>query len=328
MVQSSSRRRATLASAAAVVLACLSSAPTRAQAPPRRPSPPSASADADAVEADVAAASRAYKEALARGDADAVREMWTEEGDIIDDAGNVIRGRDAAEGIAAPDDGEAGPRFTIDSAEVRLLSDTVAIEDGAVTVTPPGAAAPHHGRFTATWVKRPGGWRVASLREWRTDPPEDGAQLQALGWLVGDWEVAVNGDATDAESTPSLEMAVHWNSTHTYLVRETRITPPDGGPVVEISQRIGWDPLTRRIRSWSFSSDGGHSEAVWTLENGVWVARTMSVLPDGTLTRSINHYVYDGADECTFQSLPTHAGGEHSRATTMTMTRKTRSTTE
>lgn len=303
--------------AAAVLAWCLFGIPAHAQTQVRRPAP---APHAGAVEADVFAASQAYKEALARGDADAVRAMWTEDGDIIDDSGSVTRGRDAAEGLAPPQEGAPRPAFTIDSADVRLLSETVAIEDGSVTVTPPGAATPHHGRFTATWVKRPEGWRVASLREWRTDPPEDGAALEALDWLVGDWEVAVNG--TEGEAKPELEMSVRWNRTHTYLVRETRVTPPDGGPALEVSQRIGWDPLTRRIRSWSFSSDGGHSEAVWTLENGVWVARTMSVLPDGTLSRAINHYVYDGADECTFQSLPTHAGGEQVQPTTMTMTRK------
>ena len=132
----------------------------------------------------------------------------------------------------------------------------------------------------------------------------------------------------DAAAKPALESTVRWNSTRTYLLRETRIMPPDGGPALEVSQRIGWDPLSRRIRSWSFSSDGGHSEGVWTLENGVWVARTMSVLPDGTLTRSINHYVWDGGDECTFQSIPTHAGGEQVQPTTMTMTRKQGSQSE
>ena len=48
----------------------------------------------------------------------------------------------------------------------------------------------------------------------------------------------------------------------------------------------------------------------------------MSVLPDGSLNRTINHYLYDGADGCTYQSLPASPDDEHAAATTMTMTRK------
>jgi hypothetical protein len=139
---------------------------------------------------------------------------------------------------------------------------------------------------------------------------------------VGDWTATVNDAEGDGGPRPRIEMSIRYNPTRTYILRETRITPPDGGDPVDVTQRIGWDPLTRRIRSWSFSSDGGHSEAVWTLENGVWVSRTMSVHPDGSLSRSINHYLYDGADECTFQSLPTHAGTEHVAPSTITMKRK------
>lgn len=303
---------------AAVLLALGIAAPAAAQGPAGR-----APAPAEGAEAAVLAASRAYKAALDRGDAAAVRALWTEEGDIIDDNGNVLRGRDAADGIAPAADGAPRAAFVIDEVSVRLVADDVAIEDGSVTVTPPGSSTPHHGRFSATWVKTADGWKVAGLREWRTDPPETAAGLGALEWLVGDWTATVN-DAAAGGPAPTIEMAVRWNPSHTFLLRETRITPPEGGEPVEVTQRIGWDPLVRRIRSWSFSSDGGHSEAVWTLEDGVWVARTVSVHPDGSLSRGINHYLYDGGDECTFQSLPTHAGTEHAAPSTMTMTRKPR----
>lgn len=303
---------------AAPLLAVAMCLPAAAQGPGRAPAP------AEGATAAVIAASRAYKAALDRGDAAAVRAMWTEDGDIIDDNGNVLRGRDAADGIAPAADGAARAAFVIDDIAVRLVAEGVAIEDGSVTVTPPGSSTPQHGRFSATWVKTADGWKVAGLREWRTDPPETAAGLGGLEWLVGDWTATVNDAAGDGGPRPTIEMAVRWNSSRTFLLRDTRITPPDGGEPVDVTQRIGWDPLARRIRSWSFSSDGGHSEAVWTLEDGVWVSRTVSVHPDGSLSRSINHYLYDGGDECTFQSLPTHAGTEHAAPSTMTMKRKPR----
>jgi hypothetical protein len=96
----------------------------------------------------------------------------------------------------------------------------------------------------------------------------------------------------------------------------------DGLPAMHITQRIGWDPLSRQIVSWSFGSDGSHGEATWSRDDGTWVARTMSVLPDGTQTSSLNIYSYDGTNRCTWRSVPTHVGGEHAPHVSMTMIRK------
>lgn len=272
----------------------------------------------------VRAASRGYQEALKKGDGKAVAALWTEDGDIIDDMGQVFLGRESVAGLEPSEDGPERPAFSIEEVSIRLLSDSVALEDGTVVVTPPGATTPHHGRFSATWVKRADGWKVASLREWRTDPPESSARLTDLEWMIGDWSVAVDGTPLDGENVapPRMEMSVRWNPTRTYLLREMTIEPPDGGDGMQVSQRIGWDPLTRRLHSWSFSTDGSHSEADWSLEEGVWVSRTMTVHPDGSRTSTINHYLYDGQDECTFQSSPTHAGATLQAPVTMTMTRK------
>jgi hypothetical protein len=127
-------------------------------------------------------------------------------------------------------------------------------------------------------------------------------------------------------------MSVRWDAGHTFLIREARIPNLTGGDdppqMIDVHQRIGWDPLSRQIHSWAFSSDGGHSEAVWSLEEGNWVARTTTVHPDGSQTSATNHYHFDGKDECTFQSFPTHAGAEQLAPVTMTMTRKPGGITE
>ena len=35
-----------------------------------------------------------------------------------------------------------------------------------------------------------------------------------------------------------------------------------GKPVMNVTQRIGWDPLTKQIKSWVFDSDGGYGDAL------------------------------------------------------------------
>jgi hypothetical protein len=110
-------------------------------------------------------------------------------------------------------------------------------------------------------------------------------------------------------------VSVRWNATRTFLLRDMKITGDaaagpsttdagDGLPAMHIAQRIGWDPLSRQIVSWSFGSDGSHGEAAWTRDDDTWIARTMAVMPDGTQTSSLNIYSYDGADRCMCHMSP------------------------
>ena len=296
--------------------------PVRAQPPQSRPAVASARA---ADEAAIRAATGRYLAALSRGDGKALADMWTPDGDIIDDEGRVTNGREAVAGIAPAD----GPRRepTIRETRLRFVTDDVAIEDGVVTVTPPDGGEPHEGWFSATWVRQEGGFRLAGLRESRIAAPRDAATLADLSWMVGDWTVAEDhaaGEGGPRRNEPRIDLSVNWNPTRTFLIRELTITPPDAANAAptQITQRIGWDPLSRQIVSWVFGSDGSHGEAIWSREDGTWVARTRSVLPDGTQTSALNIYAYDGTDRCAWRSIPTHVGGEHAPHVSMTMVRK------
>jgi len=307
---------------------------------PGRPSP--AVADEQAIRA----ASQAYIQALKRGDGPALAEMWTADGDIVDGQGNVLKGREILAQTKLPAAGEPQPEFRFGATQVRLIGAGVALEDGTVEVILPGSQQASEGRFSAVWVNREGAWRLASLREWQLDRSRGPELLQSLEWMVGDWNVidhaqgdgpahtpqpAVAGQTAGAGAPPAatrMEISVRWNPQRTYLVRDLKIFPPvspEGTPATEpvgiVSQRIGWDPLSKQIHSWAFSADGGHGEAVWTQEDGSWVARSTSVHPDGRLTSSMNIYTYDGRDECTWQSFQTHAGGDLVAPITMTMVR-------
>lgn len=282
--------------------------------------------DADA--AAVRAAAKAYVEALKAGDTKTLAELWTADGDIVDDLGQVLRGRETVATPAATPQSENGPEFRITETSLRFLTADVAIEDGQVEVQMPGGGNPLAGRFTATWVREAGSWKIAALREARDPEPTGPELLRDLDWMVGEWKVVDETSSADAGATakPAAEMtmSVRWNDAHTFLLREMRIRPAHAGEKtagLEISQRIGWDPLSRRIRSWAFGSDGSHSEATWTHDGGSWVAHTATVQPDGSQTAAINAYTYDGKDRCTMRSLHTHVGGEHLPPVALTLVR-------
>jgi uncharacterized protein (TIGR02246 family) len=273
-------------------------------------------------------AGQAYKVALERGDGKALAALWTPDGDIIDAEGNVMKGRETVSVLepAAEGDPQSGrPQISVRETTLRFVDADVAIEDGTVAVVPPGHTAPLHGRFSATWVRHEGGWKLAALREARGDEVSGGETLAELAWMVGDWTVVDEGStATDGATTPKIEVSTRWNPTRTYLLRDMKITPPGAAAdaAIQVTQRIGWDPLSKSIRSWVFSSDGGHGEAVWSRDDGSWVARNTSVLPDGSQTSSLNIYSYDGKDKCVWRSVPTHVGGEHMPHVNLTLVRK------
>jgi len=273
-------------------------------------------------------AGQAYKAALERGDGKALAALWTPDGDIVDAVGNVMKGRDtvsvlepAAEGDAKP----GRPEIAVRETKLRFIDADVALEDGTVEVVPPGHTAPLHGRFSATWVRHEGSWKLAALREARGDEASGDETLASLDWMVGDWTVVEDVTAgKPAANKPKIEISTRWNPTRTFLLRDMRITPPGAAAdaAIQVTQRIGWDPLSKSIRSWVFSSDGGHGEATWSRDDGSWVARTTAVLPDGSQTSSLNIYSYDGKDKCVWRSLPTHVGGEHMPQVNMTLVRK------
>jgi hypothetical protein len=204
---------------------------------------------------------------------------------------------------------------------LRFLSADVAIEDGTVEVTPP-TGLPQTGRFSATWVRHEGGWKLAAIRECRGEEPSAAAALAELDWMVGDWAVVEDPGQAAAPGKARIEVTARWNAARNYQIRTMTIRQADDAPPLEIVQRIGWDPLTKSIRSWVFGSDGSHGEADWTRDGRSWVAQARAILPDGSQATSLNIYTYDGQDRCVWRSLPTHVGSEHVPAVNMTMIRK------
>ena len=297
-------------------------------------------------DAEIRAAIRLYKEAFDRGDGSALAALWTADGDIVDDEGRVLNGREVVGRITPATDDAARPLVQIRETSLRFLTADVVLEDGTVDVTPPGGTVPLKGWFAATWIRQADGWKLAGVRESQIASPRDRPQLADLEWMVGDWTVvedqpnrepAAAPQPSAPNDRPAIDVSVRWNATRTFLLRDMKISgrPPtntsggesvaasgDGLPAMHITQRIGWDPLSRQIVSWVFGSDGSHGEATWTRDDNTWIARTMAVMPDGTQTSALNIYVYDGSDRCTWRSVPTHVGGEHAPHVTMTMIRK------
>lgn len=278
----------------------------------------------------VRAAASAYREALAKGDAAAVKTAWVAEGDIVDGWGNRLR----PDEIAAANRGPAAanrprPEFRSSETDLRFITADVAVEDGTVDVVLPGMQTSIEGWFSALWVRSGGSWKLAGLRESERPVVADSEMLADLDWMVGDWTLTVEeaGGAKGANSSarePATAMSVRWDPGRAFLVREVRTptaaTEGDAG-VVEVHQRIGWDPVVRRIRSWSFSSDGSRGEATWFRDGDSWVAVQTGIMPDGRQNSVVNIYSHDGGDRCIWRVLPDALDVDDARPTRATWVR-------
>ena len=235
---------------------------------------------------------KAYAAALAKGDAAAVADFWTKDGDYFDEQGKPHRVSELATEVTKSK-GATRLENKVTTSKIRFLTADVAVEDGTSEVASavPGGD-PVRGQYHATWVKQDGRWRLASLCELPVAAPNSAVEpkLEDLDWMVGNWVAELGG--------AKFELHVHWNDGRTFLLRDLKVSR-EGKVGARGTQRIGWDPLSRSLRSWSFDSDGGYGETTWVKEGDAWIGQAAGVLPDGRQTSSITVMTYDGKDRYT-----------------------------
>ena len=100
-----------------------------------------------------------------------------------------------------------------------------------------------------------------------------------------------------------------WTDNQCYILSEFKVQI-GGRPVMTGSQRIGWDPLAKKIRSWVFDSEGGFGEGLWTREGNQWIVKMTGVTRDGKIASATNIITKVSKDRMTWQSRDRIVGGE------------------
>jgi hypothetical protein len=122
-----------------------------------------------------------------------------------------------------------------------------------------------------------------------------------------------------------MTMSVRWDAGHMFLVRDVRMTSPATAPepvTIDVQQRIGWDPLVGRIRSWSFATDGTRSEATWFRDGTSWIAKGTTILADGTQQTTVHISSYDGQDRYVWRTMHDPFASDERMPTRATWVRK------
>jgi uncharacterized protein (TIGR02246 family) len=219
---------------------------------------------------------QAFVRAFNDGDARAVASLWTDQAEYVDESGAVLRGRAEIE-KAYTELFKAHPKTRIDvrPQSVHFPSPNVAIEEGALTLTAPGAELPLTTAYRAVQVREGGQWRIAFSQEWGANRDK----LEDLAWLIGSWVARPAGR--------EVLLTFSWNEKKT-LIRN-HFTVKEGGKVTSSgTQTIAIDPRTGQLASWTFDDEGGRGEAFWFRDGNRWVVDTAGVQPDGTETFAVN----------------------------------------
>jgi uncharacterized protein (TIGR02246 family) len=216
----------------------------------------------------------AFTQAYNKGDARAIAATFSEQGEVTNESGVTIRGREAiADQFASAFEESPGEKIELKSESIVFLGPDIARETGVSHTIPDGIKASETTRYSALLVRSDGRWLQASVHEYPDRAPTPHERLKELEWLLGDW--------VDESDEGVVHTTCHWSEDKNYLIRDFTLRVA-GQPAMSGSQRIGWDPLTRQFKSWVFDPDGGYNEALWC-RNGTnqWIIKATGVLADG-----------------------------------------------
>lgn len=232
-----------------------------------------AKAQDDPAVAEIQAVSKTLATAFNAGKADEVAALFVEKGEVIDENGVVYQGRDEIKQLLATFFQKfPGAKLTEVVESVRSVGPMV-VKEGVRTITSADGSSASNIRYIATLAKANDGWKIVSIRDFPDETvPTPGEQLQMLDWIIGDW---VN-EGADAR----VKISYRWSDDKNFILGDFQVTDTEG-KVNHSSQRIGWDPILGRPRSWLFDSDGGYAEGSWTAIDEGWLINSSATLPEG-----------------------------------------------
>ena len=252
-------------------------------------------------EAAIRASAEAFVSAYNAHNAKALSELFLPAGQIVDADDNTIDGRDQIEKVFA-NVFEVNPQATIEVAidSIRFIGTSLAVETGTTSTLYTSDSRPEYGRYNVLHVLRDGEWMMGVVRDLPAEPTHRD-HLQVLSWLVGDW--------IDESREGAVRTSCRWADNGSFLLQEITINR-GGQDVMHVSQRIGWDPLSKRFRAWMFDTEGGHGESFWTPTETGWLIKATSVHSDGSTGSATNHIEPTGLDRYVFRSVDRVVGNE------------------
>ncbi len=274
--------------------------------PPTKPAAATAATAPDGArqqdEKAIRLAAETFAKAYIAGDAKAIAALFAADGQIVGEEGQSTQGREGIEQVFAGIF-KAHPKSHMDLAigSIRFVGPDIAIEDGMATVTDAPDEPAERSPYTLIHTGLNGKWLMASARDLPDEAPAAEEQLKQLQWMIGQW--------VDESPDALVITSYRWTDNQCYILSEFKVQIA-GRPVMTGTQRIGWDPLAKKIRSWVFDSEGGFGEGVWTREGNQWIVKKTGVTRDGKIASATNVITRVSQDRMTWQQRDRIVGGE------------------
>ena len=246
-----------------------------------------------------------YVEAMNKGDLDGLMACLAPDADFIDEAGKTTRGHDALRArfkttLADLKGSKIGGKVY----SVKFLRPEVALVDGAMEFTSADGTRDSN-RYAVVWVKSGDKWRISSVRDLPAEvedvPSLTYPQLKSLEWLVGDW--------VDDSGKGAVKFKCKWAPNKSFLLMDYEVKREGAEPLLVI-QRVGWDPVNGRVRSWVFDSTGGFGEGYWQRDGNKWVVDVSAILSDGGTGGSTNIYEFKNENSFHYRSVDRDLDGQ------------------
>ncbi|MGO9122755.1 MAG: YybH family protein [Desulfomonilaceae bacterium] len=210
-----------------------------------------------------------YVEAFDKNDAAALSRLWAEEAQYEDETGEIYKGRKEIRAAFNQFFTEnKGVRLKISISKVHVASPTRAIVEGTSTVSTPGDAD-DESAYSAQLVKKDSEWQIASVGEAPGSPNYQ--HLRELDWLIGEW--------VDEGNAGRMECIAQWTANKNFITMSFVIQTNEID--VEGTQIIGWYPVNKTIKSWTFDSIGSVAEGVWSKNGSRWQVKVFRIFSDG-----------------------------------------------
>ncbi|MBS0262351.1 MAG: SgcJ/EcaC family oxidoreductase [Planctomycetes bacterium] len=222
-------------------------------------------------EAAVKAATQRFADAFNKRDLEGLANLYHPNATLVTVNGTKKMGHDdIVQHFATLMDSAPESEIKLKPKSVQFVTADVAIEEGELQFNPGPEAPLDTTHYVAVYVKTDGEWLLDRTRNFPLD--HEGKthheRLLELEWMVGEW--------LEEDDEVLIATTCRWSADKNYLLQDFKIRTP-GFPSVSGNIRIGWDPLTRQIKSWTFDSDGGYSEALWTHGTDHWILKTRGV---------------------------------------------------
>jgi uncharacterized protein (TIGR02246 family) len=244
-----------------------------------------------------------YVTAFNRQDAKAIAALWSPEAVYTNPkTGEEVVGRDAIEQQLVEIFSQSKDcKLEVAIESIRFLSPNVAVEQGISRILRPGEEADETA-YTAVYVKSGGNWLLDQMSEEAVTVFRSNYQhLKDLEWLIGAW--------VDEEEQARIESNAKWTKNQNFISQMFKVSVP-GETELSGIQLIGWDPVTKNIRSWVFDSDGGFGNATWKKKGNQWIIEATATLPDGRRSSEIRTITLLDDNSITWQASNRELGGE------------------